>query len=244
MIKFGPVALAFALAVSSAAGATTITLDTTTLPGLQGWNYIAAGDGASVPESGAYSIMGGELHQNTLGIGMTTGGANYYTHSVTLGATEAWSLTMVARLNAFESVIDPKYPFGLFMGSDDAIAVGFGSDNLQYLGDAGLAGAPLPDGFNSGNYNTYRLTVSGGNLHSFSINGTSVFSNKAFLGGNPVFIGFGDGTGFANANADIRSLQFVSAGVPEPATWALMIGGFGMAGAVLRRRRNQASLAN
>ena len=25
--------------------------------------------------------------------------------------------------------------------------------------------------------------------------------------------------------------------VPEPATWALMIGGFGMAGAVLRRRR-------
>ena len=27
------------------------------------------------------------------------------------------------------------------------------------------------------------------------------------------------------------------AGVPEPATWALMIGGFGMAGSVLRRRR-------
>ena len=28
-----------------------------------------------------------------------------------------------------------------------------------------------------------------------------------------------------------------SAGVPEPASWALMIGGFGMAGAMLRRRR-------
>ena len=28
------------------------------------------------------------------------------------------------------------------------------------------------------------------------------------------------------------------AGVPEPATWALMIGGFGMAGAALRRRRS------
>ena len=27
------------------------------------------------------------------------------------------------------------------------------------------------------------------------------------------------------------------AGVPEPATWALMIGGFGAAGAALRRRR-------
>ncbi|WP_367255337.1 PEPxxWA-CTERM sorting domain-containing protein [uncultured Phenylobacterium sp.] len=27
------------------------------------------------------------------------------------------------------------------------------------------------------------------------------------------------------------------AAVPEPATWALMIGGFGMAGAMLRRRK-------
>jgi hypothetical protein len=29
----------------------------------------------------------------------------------------------------------------------------------------------------------------------------------------------------------------VSGGVPEPASWALMIGGFGMAGAMIRRRR-------
>jgi hypothetical protein len=34
----------------------------------------------------------------------------------------------------------------------------------------------------------------------------------------------------------------VIGGVPEPATWALMIGGFGMAGAVLRRRRAPLSL--
>jgi hypothetical protein len=38
--------------------------------------------------------------------------------------------------------------------------------------------------------------------------------------------GFGTGQGFATG------------GVPEPASWALMIGGFGLAGAMLRRRRS------
>ncbi|PZQ63444.1 MAG: hypothetical protein DI570_08975 [Phenylobacterium zucineum] len=32
----------------------------------------------------------------------------------------------------------------------------------------------------------------------------------------------------------------IGAGVPEPATWALMIGGFGLAGASLRRSRQTA----
>jgi hypothetical protein len=35
----------------------------------------------------------------------------------------------------------------------------------------------------------------------------------------------------------------VSGAVPEPATWALMIGGFGMAGATLRRRRAMGAVA-
>jgi hypothetical protein len=33
------------------------------------------------------------------------------------------------------------------------------------------------------------------------------------------------------------------AAVPEPASWALMISGFGLAGGILRRRRGQALLA-
>jgi hypothetical protein len=49
-----------------------------------------------------------------------------------------------------------------------------------------------------------------------------------------------DETGFIDAiSANVANV----AGVPEPATWALMLGGFGGLGAMLRRRRALASLA-
>ncbi|PZQ58946.1 MAG: PEP-CTERM sorting domain-containing protein [Phenylobacterium zucineum] len=46
----------------------------------------------------------------------------------------------------------------------------------------------------------------------------------------------------AFANITIGSITPGTGAVPEPATWALMIGGFGMAGATLRRRRSALSL--
>jgi len=49
---------------------------------------------------------------------------------------------------------------------------------------------------------------------------------------------------FDLTSAESISGQFATfgvAGVPEPATWALMIGGFGLAGASLRRRRAMAA---
>ena len=47
----------------------------------------------------------------------------------------------------------------------------------------------------------------------------------------------GDSVGSSALNSEMAFRLTDSGAVPEPATWALMIGGFGLAGATLRRRK-------
>ncbi len=75
---------------------------------------------------------------------------------------------------------------------------------------------------------------------------TSVLSYRfdlgAVLGSQNAFVGFTSGTGGGAANHDLIAWEFSSASdpvvaaVPEPSTWAMMILGFGLAGASLRVR--------
>ncbi len=51
---------------------------------------------------------------------------------------------------------------------------------------------------------------------------------------------FADG---APTGTDFAGVIIISDGVPEPAAWALMIGGFGLAGVALRRRRAEVRFA-
>ena len=57
---------------------------------------------------------------------------------------------------------------------------------------------------------------------------TGSFSNPVFSPGTYKFGGFSSGT---------LTISAIAAAVPEPATWAMMIAGFGMVGGALRHRR-------
>ncbi|MBZ4119981.1 PEPxxWA-CTERM sorting domain-containing protein, partial [Escherichia fergusonii] len=60
---------------------------------------------------------------------------------------------------------------------------------------------------------------------------------------NIAYVRFG-GTGFLEqSNVYADNFTYEGRGVPEPATWAMMIAGFGLAGAAARSRRRASALA-
>ena len=103
-------------------------------------------------------------------------------------------------------------------------------------GTNGLGGNSAVAGYNAGT----------GNLADtfFKLTGSRV--NGAFLDGGPNALAQNSNIGIAGRymfNVRGGSVTPPPAGVPEPATWAMLIGGFGLAGAAARRRRRSRMVA-
>lgn len=137
------------------------------------------------------------------------------------------------------SCCDPKYSPAL------RVVVWDGSTKLDFVWEqayqAGAYGAAGPVG-------TWNTIGAGG---TFFKNGTSeldqrtiaswagTLSSNAYVGAVYIGVGSGIGAGYTayadNVTANGTTYNFEA--VPEPATWAMMIMGFGAAGSVVRRRR-------
>jgi len=83
-------------------------------------------------------------------------------------------------------------------------------------------------------------TFSSGALSYFDL----VFTNSSYVYSNNT-VGLYDGPSYQACNScvSIDSTTFVGGGVPEPATWAMMIAGFAGVGAALRSSRRRVALA-
>jgi hypothetical protein len=116
--------------------------------------------------------------------------------------------------------------------------------------DDSVPGGVAPAQLNSG---TTFTTLSPGLRQIFwigdGLTGTGVGSVQQFFapsGATRLFLGAADGFGWYNnsgvSEVTINYTPLRVIGVPEPSTWAMIIAGFGIVGAAMRRRRQAASV--
>lgn len=159
---------------------------------------------------------------------------------------------------------DYHYDFELILtNADNSWVAGQQWDWITF-GDAAPGSSPLAD-FSNGSSpdpNVAFTSSSGGHngptiaygANSVVLPGwqpTAVGSSLKWSGDSFTFLGAGQlkwttlvtSTGATRANFDVAQLVPAGGAVPEPATWAMLIAGFGAVGIGMRARRREDSLA-
>lgn len=166
------------------------------------------------------SLTAKKIHRDANGIGVCWSGeaANECNQVDANGPNEMLRLVMsegVSMFTATFDMVDPDDTLKLYGVTSDGKLEHLGYGGIfdgpgTSMGLSGLTGEWLSG---SGNNNKYVVTLNTGRYTEF------------WFGNNN------------DVNDGYRLDSIAIGAVPEPGTWALMIGGFGMAGATLRRRR-------
>jgi hypothetical protein len=234
------VRLAFAAAITAtmvtAASAETFTLGFANLPTAQGWTYNPNGGGA-LPDTAFYTATGTQLNQVTEGFAAGTNDG-YYARAVTFSGSTDFILTATASIGSASGVNlggGTIFPFGFILGLDNVYFGLNGSRLGLYSTSGGIQYFDLPAGFDASGNVDYRMIRTGASL-KFTADGVTLFNGLVGPGALSDRVIIGDGTKFANATGNYSALRF-SSDVPEPASWAMLVAGFGLVGAAARRRQ-------
>jgi hypothetical protein len=121
------------------------------------------------------------------------------------------------------------------------------NDGAAFLAqNSGVSGLSI-EGASSGQGVVF---LNGGQLNLTIGSWKTYFSNNAYITGVSFGAGSGFGAGFVGfvdnvrattVDGDLTIINFEA--VPEPATWAMMIAGFGLVGAAMRRRATKVAFA-
>jgi PEP-CTERM motif len=168
-------------------------------------------------------------------------------------ATAAALLAAASQATAAQTLsFDAAAPDGSFTGEfgDTGITGGAFTDTFNFNMPTGIAGGTISSNFTNDQMNNIDFTSVAFNGHEFNIGSTGQVEFRSLLGlpvtNGPqtlVVTGTSGGNGaFAGTLSFVLSAVGMS-GVPEPTSWALMLLGFGGAGALIRAQRRRARIA-
>lgn len=130
-----------------------------------------------------------------------------------------------------------------FVFSDAGYDFGIEASNSLFDGVANVAGVsfyadPFPDGSPFPGGLTY---LDNSSFYQFNWSGPQIYTGPEDA---PTLLAFGP-TSFIDigTNKEVTIFALDSSAVPEPATWATMVMGFGLVGTAYRKRRVSASVA-
>jgi len=174
------------------------------------------------------------------------GGAGYYNLGIdhAVPAAFAWTVSNNVDIVTYGAGYAPTTPAG--GGGLQAIdLVGYGNAggvsqtfatvagqtyqlSFDYSHNPGIGGASALVSVAGGSFQIANNDAADGWLH---------YSGTFLATGANTTLSFDNLTGGGNAGVYLDNVSVTGGAVPEPATWALMLTGFGLAGATLRRRQ-------
>jgi hypothetical protein len=176
-------------------------------PSTQGWTYFS--NGVAAPETPTWSLNAGVLAYNTMAYNVGTSGqgtTSFYRQAGLITTTEPIMIEMRGRI--LENETDGS------QFSAGGFSFGFGTGTTGwYMGIMptqirNIANEVLSSAYDNTQFHNYRLEWSPGPALRYYVDNTLISTDNSGFAGTPNQVYFGDGTGAANARAEITYFRF------------------------------------